>query len=242
MPRSSFECMHDFKRSLLEVETVLMYARRSQHNRLKYASFAKSVVVLLAAKFEAFLEDSISEYIESVEKLELSPNDFPEVLKLHCLDRLIDEKFISDVRGHKSEALEAVARMSGMCHGNDVVASIDIDSKFNYGKHGEKEITKLYSRIGIVNVFESCKISWRQEMLSSETAVSIPISVAPDVNALTAIRNKVLHGDEDVGVSCDQLEGYEQHLVLFCAEITSTLEQMVADLELLRDAKRRATG
>jgi len=229
MPKN-ITCFDDFQSALLEVELILYYARRNQKNSRKYYTFIKSALILLISKFEAFLENLIVDYIELIEKMGLRPEDLPEVLKLHCIDKLIDERFITEIRNHRANVLTTIEMMSRLCFGDDKVESIDIDTSFDYGKHGENSINKLFSRIGIQDVFESCKIYEKRETLSSDEAIDIPVNIAADVNALTNIRNNILHGDATPSLTHEQLENYKKHIIMFSSQLVGVLDNRIDNL------------
>lgn len=223
-------CIDDFNIGLGELNTILYYAKRNQRNRDKYLTFIKSSVILLVSKFEAFLEDSVSDYIKVVENWGLKPSDFPEVLKLYCMDKLIDEKFISNVRKHKSKALVTVERISKFCYGKDEITNVDIDTQFDYGKHGESAITKLFARIGITNVFESCIVYEKKETLAGAKGDLVPVSIVADINALTNIRNNILHGDATPSLTHGQVENYKRHITMFSEKVVEKLEEEIDNL------------
>lgn len=223
-------CIDDFNIALDELKTILYYAKRNQRNRDKYLTFIKSAVILLVAKFEAFLEDSISDYIQGIENIGLKPCDFPEVLKLHSMDKLIDEKFISNVRKHRKESLKTIQRISGFCYGDDAISNISIDTQFDYGKHGESAINRLFSRVGIINIVASCIIYEKKETLAGVKGDLVPINIAADINALTNIRNNILHGDATPSLTHEQIENYKRHIMMFSTKLAEKLDNEIDNL------------
>jgi len=210
---ASFSSVEDFNKSLSEVRIILKRAEKSQRNRKEYDICIKSALLFLVAKFEAFLEDLISDYVQIIESKELCPVDLPEVLKLHYADKLINDKFISELRNHKPSVLRTIMRLSKFCMGQEAVNSIDIDKSFDYGKHGQKAINKLFSRIGIENILSTCTIYEMRETLTGSSRVYIDI--AGDINALTNHRNNILHSDITPSVTHQQINTYHKHLMQF---------------------------
>lgn len=218
----SFSSVEDFNESLSEVRIILRRAEKSQAKRKEYDICIKSALLFLVAKFEAFLENLVSDYIQIIENKELCPADLPDVLKLHYADKLINDKFISELRNHKPSALRTITRLSQFCMGQEAVNSIDIDTSFDYGKHGQKAINKLFSRIGIEDIFSTCTIYEMRETLTGNTRVYIDI--VGDINALTNHRNRILHTDITPSVTHQQINAYHKHLAQFSKKVGKVLE------------------
>jgi len=219
----TFSCVEDFKESLSEVRIILARAKKFQKYPREYNICIKSALLFLVAKFEVFLEDLVFEYIQMIEHQGLSPEHFPEILKLYSLDKLVSDTFVLDVRKHRSRALQTVNKISKLCVGNEIIDSIDIDKSFNYGKHGEKEIIHLFSRIGIENIFSLCDIYEMQETVSGRTRIKI--NLVADINSITAHRNNILHNDITPNITHDQISLYKKHLTQFSSKIKKILNQ-----------------
>ncbi len=218
----SFSSVEDFNKSLSEVRIILRRAEKSQKNRKEYDICIKSALLFLVAKFEAFLEDLVSDYIQIIENKGLCPADLPDVLKLHYADKLINDKFISQLRNHNPSALRTITSLSKFCMGQEAVNSIDIDASFDYGKHGQKAINNLFSRIGIEDILSTCTIYEMRETLTSHSRVYIDI--AGDINALTNHRNNILHADITPSVTHQQISTYHKHLMQFSRKVGNVLE------------------
>ena len=223
-----FPSRDNFLGSLSEVQRILRRARRSRSITAEYNICIKSALLFLVAKFEAFLEDVISEYVQVVENTGLCPSELPDVLKLHCADNLIDEKFISDLRHHRPSALRTIERVSKLCIGEDSVTSLDLDKTFDYGRHGQKAIVRLFSRIGVTDVFESCPIFEYVQTITGR--VRVPIHIQGDINALTNYRNTILHDDVTPSVTHQQIRDYQKHLVQFSNRLIRVLDDRVSHI------------
>ena len=219
---SSFSSIEDFNKSLSEVQIILRRAGKNQKNSKEYDICIKSALLFLVAKFEAFLENLVSDYVQIIEKKGLCPADLPDVLKLQYADKLIDDKFVSELRNHKPGALRTITLLSKFCVGHEAVNSIDIDKSFDYGKHGQKAINNLFSRIGIEDIISTCTIYEMRETITGHTRVNI--NIAADINALTNHRNKILHTDSTPSVTHQQISTYQKHLIKFSTKIGKVLE------------------
>jgi hypothetical protein len=218
-------CAIDFTHSLKEVEIILKWAEKYPR---EYDVCIKSALLFLVAKFETFLEDLVSNYIQTIEKKGLSPRHFPEIMKLHSIDNIISETFIADVRKHKPRALQTIIKLSRLCVGDDSISSIDIDKSFDYGKHGEKAIDHLFSRIGVEDVFSLCDIYELRDTLAGKNRVKI--NMVADINSLTNHRNSILHNDSTPNITHLQIASYEKHLIQFSKKITKVLESQLDNL------------
>jgi hypothetical protein len=223
-----FPSKDNFLGSLSEVQLILRRARRSRSITTEYNICIKSALLFLVAKFEAFLEDAISEYVQFVENAGLCPSELPDVLKLHCADNLIDEKFISDLRHHRPSALPTIERVSKLCVGEESVTFLDLDKAFDYGRHGQKAIVRLFSRIGVTDVFESCPIFEYVQTITGR--VRVPIDIQGDINALTNYRNTILHDDVTPSVTHQQIRDYQKHLVQFANRLVRVLDDRVSHI------------
>lgn len=72
-----------FEQTLKEVEILIEIAKEcEQDNQTKYSAINKSAFLLLASKFEKFIEKTLEDYIDSVCNLNLSCTQIPEILLL----------------------------------------------------------------------------------------------------------------------------------------------------------------
>jgi len=218
---SNFSCLDDFSNSLAEVQIILKQAEKKHENTKEYNICIKSALLFLVAKFEAFLEDLVTEYIHAIENKNLNHSSLPKVLKLHAIDKIIDEKFLSDVWNHKANAIQTIEKLAKLCVGDQKIDLIEIDKKFDYGKHGQKAINTLFSRIGVDNVFSECKIYEKQESLIGKNRIEINITA--DINSLTFFRNNILHDDITPSITHPQITTYKKHLLKFSKKLDKTL-------------------
>jgi hypothetical protein len=224
-------CAEDFINSLKEVQLIINRAVKHQQNPREYEICVKSALLFLVSKFETFLEDLVQSYIHIIENKKLPPHLLPEAIKLHSLDNLVDDKFISDVRNHKPRALISITKISKLCVGDELIDNITIDKGFDYGKHGEKAIVHLFSRIGIEDIFSLCDLYELQDTLLGKTKVKI--NIIADINSITNHRNNILHNDLTPNVTHDQIFLYKKHLVQFSKRICNILEFKLANLAVV---------
>ena len=116
-------------------------------------------------------------------------------------------------------------------HSGHQIDSVKIDNSFDYGKHGQNAILKLFSRIGIEDIFEICTIYEIEESLSAEPETAQMIDIVADINSMTHIRNNILHTDATPNLTHSQILEYKKHLVLFADKLVQVLEDSLGALE-----------
>jgi len=227
---SSFPCHDEFIYALHEVDILLKIAEGHQKKPLEYGTFNKACLLFLVAKLEVFLEEVVSEYAFRIEQLELPSERFPDIIKLHCSKYLIDEQFLTALDNLKTSSIERLKEISLLWHSGHQINSIKIDNSFDYGKHGQNAILKLFSRIGIEDIFEICPIYEIEESLSEEPETAQMIDIVADINSMTGIRNNILHTDATPNLTHSQILEYKKHLVLLADKLVQVLEDSLGAL------------
>jgi hypothetical protein len=228
---SSFSCHDEFISALHEVDILLKVAEGHQKKPLEYAIFNKACLLFLVAKLEVFLEEVVSEYTFRIEQLKLPSERFPDIIKLHCSKYLIDDQFLTALDNLKTSSIERLKEISLLWNSGHQINSIKIDNSFDYGKHGQNAIRKLFSRIGIEDIFEICPIYEIEETISDEPETAQMIDIVADINSMTGIRNNILHTDANPNLTHSQIFEYKKHLVLFADKLVQVLEDSLGALE-----------
>lgn len=231
---STFICQDEFIAALKEVEILISVAEAHQKKPIEYSIFNKACLLFLVAKFEVFLEEAVTEYIFKLEKMKLPTTHIPEIIKLHSAKHLINEQFLSSLENRKPSAIARLKELSLLWNTSHILETIKIDSSFDYGKHGQNAISKLFARIGIDDIFKECVIYETQESLSEDTMTSLPIDVATDVNSMTGIRNNILHTDATPNLTHWQILEYTKHLILFANKLVTVLDASLSNLRIER--------
>jgi hypothetical protein len=228
---SYFSCHDEFIYALHEVDILLKVAEGHQKKPLEYATFNKACLLFLVAKLEVFLEEVVREYTFRIEQLKLPSERFPDIIKLHCSKYLIDEQFLTALDKSRTSSIERLKEISLLWHSGHQINSVKIDNSFDYGKHGQNAILKLFSRIGIENIFEICPIYETEESLTDEPETTQMIDIVADINSMTGIRNNILHSDATPNLTHFQILEYRKHLVLFADKLVQVLEDSLGALE-----------
>lgn len=222
---SFLSCHDEFISALNEVDILLTVAEAHERKPLEYAIFNKACLLFLVAKLEVFLEEVVGEYAFRLAQLKLPSERFPDIIKLHCARYLIDGQFLAALDNLKPSSIERLKEISVLWHSGHEVDSIRIDNTFDYGKHGQNTIVKLFSRIGIKDIFEICPVCEPEESLSGESVTARTIDIAADINSMTGIRNNILHTDATPNLTHTQISEYKSHLVLFAEKLDQVLRE-----------------
>jgi hypothetical protein len=187
------DAKEEFEEAIKEIDLLIDYAKRNQKNINKYATFNKSAVVLLCAKFEAFLEGFLEEY--ACMHLEKSTNknlnlDFQE----HLIDCIMES--LSVTKSNKIKRKAHIKSLITLC-GDDEVVDIEefkYNNKFNYGKHGQTEVERLLKGFGFSNFLSEDHVKLFFEKF----------------NSLNGMRNNIIHQDKTPSLTHQTVGEYKE--------------------------------
>lgn len=222
----------DFLGNLEEVNILLQSADEcSPEDELKYATYNKSAILLLAGKFENFAESIAEQYIFVVNSLRLKTHILPEPLRIQHSFSMINKLPKSNISGQRSTIVKIFADLSNVWHVDAELDSLDIVCKFSYGKHGEKEFKKLFATVGIDDVFNEVKVMVEQESILGEGENDkYEIDIKGTINSITHIRNNILHQNASPSLTTEAIKNYLNELRMFAFELVNYLNSSVASL------------
>ena len=196
------------RNNIVEINTILNYARQNQADIQKYQMFNKIAVVLLCTKFEVFLEDFMDEHSRMVVQGHTNTS-IPSKMK----DTYIDTAVIS-ASGVKNKTIRNSFLQSLMTllknDGSSIASIMNIrpSTKFAFGKHGQKEIESMFERHGLGTFVKSADAQADLRLM----------------NSLFSIRNNVIHEDASPGLTHQTIESHRDNIIHFVglveAEIT----------------------
>ena len=189
---SQFLCHDDFISALDEVDILLAVAEEHQRKALEYTTFNKVCLLFLVAKLEVFLEEIVAEYTFRLQQLKLPAGRFPDIIKLHSARYMIDDQFLNALDNLKLSAVERLKEISLLWHSEHQLDSIKIDNSFDYGKHGENAIVRLFSCVGIEDIFTMCPVYETEESLSGESETPRRFDIVADINSILALPASVI--------------------------------------------------
>ena len=187
------------RESMSEIDTILSYASHNTTNIEKYQMFNKIAIVLLSTKFEVFIEEFIEEH--SLKTIQGHTNaTLPAVVKNAYIDTAIEKTVNVKSRTDKNSYLQSLLKLMGS-DGASISSIVNIrpSVKFNYGKHGQKEIEALFDRHGLGAFIKSSQ---------SQTCLAM-------LNSLIAIRNNVIHQDVSPGLTHQTIKNHKENVINF---------------------------
>lgn len=220
----TFSSLDEFENALEEVKILLSCAKEREEDATRYSLFNKSAILFLTSKFESFLENTIEEHSYRISQSKPLSSQIPKLVKLHISKFRIDNDFMHALRQEKETAAITLSELSQLWNDSSYIEKLNINSKFDYGKHGEAEIIRLFRRVGIENIFLSCPVYEQIESLNEETS-TIQVEIQSDVNALIGYRNYIIHNDGSPNITHEQIENYVAHLLEFAREIEKCLQK-----------------
>lgn len=207
---NKMESIDHFKSNLREIDTLLEYAKDNESDVEKYQLFNKVAIVLLSTKFEVFLEDFIEEHslrcLEGHTNLTL-PAELKETYATTAAESIINEKNKDKKRQYLTSIVTLFNTHETKLQGLHIIRP---SLKFNYGKHGQKEIEKMFSRHGLNPFF---------------TEESDTKNILMKINSLIEIRNNVIHQDSTPSMTHQTIDGYKMNLLEFAKILESHIEK-----------------
>lgn len=196
-----FSATSGFNSAIVEVDILITYAGRNTRNIDKYATFNKSALILLCSKFEAFIEEFLEEY--SYECCQICDNkNLDTALFNHLLEVQINH--LEKVKNNQTRRLPVLQNISLLVDANtNSLIGFKVDSKFNFGKHGQKELTNLLTKFGFKS-FNDRKITE---------------NFYRKFNSLFNIRNNIIHEDATPSLTHQDVKDFKILLQTFCNDL-----------------------
>ena len=148
---SIFESINKFNDECeTEIGKLIEFSKNNQEN---IQLFISSAVVLLGAKFESCIESLIEEYVYKINS-ESNKENIPNELKYSsiynklCIYKENINKNYFDCFSTNVDFLEDFSEFVRTIMNNS--SELKINNKFSYGKHGYKELDKLFKNIAMV--------------------------------------------------------------------------------------------
>ena len=225
-----FDATASFDSALAEVDHLLSHAKYSQSNRQDYLTYLKAALVLLGAKFEAFAENIIENYIDRLLVLTPKTRHISRDLRIHSTTYLLAQCMQGQPFSAKPIAISNLEAAAALWNDEGLHAALTVSNKFNYGKHGSVELRSLFQRIGIVDILKDCLIS----TVSADTMLGAAPARTPitaDIDSFTNIRNNIIHNDANPGnITHQQIHGYMEKLWEFGYVVDLRLENELVQI------------
>jgi|GEM_PF-1137165 len=235
----NFESFEGFVEALEEVDILLTQAEECIKDTLKYSVFNKSAVIFLLTKLESYMENVVNDFCFRLSELNLPAKKIPLPIRFQASLDILSGNFLDKLKksqtSNKKKLLpdmqvkEILNKLSAIWVEDGLLDQIQVNNKFSYGTHGEKEIRRLFCRIGIYDIFEKCLIDKRVDVLFGEA--SYKISFASDINSLTGYRNTIIHSDSTPSLTHDQIKEYKDNVCKFAYQIDNVLYKWLKEIE-----------
>jgi hypothetical protein len=226
-----FDATTSFDAALAEVDHLLELAKRSQTKRHDYLTYLKAALVLLGAKFEAFAENIIDNYVDRLVELAPKTKHISRELRVHSTTLLLSQCMNGPHFSAKSAAISNLESASALWHGEGQHSALTVSNKFSYGKHGSGELRSLFQRIGIPDILTDCHIS----TTSTDTMIGTVTSrtaITADIDSFTNIRNNIIHSDSNPSnITYQQIHEYKEKLWEFGYAVDLRLERELVSVE-----------
>jgi len=202
------ESISRFDSSLLEIDVLLEYAKRNTNEVNRYQMFIKSSIVLLMTKFEVFIENFLDEHSERARRGHDSIT-YPQVLKYYLSNNAASQILETKKNNQKKKIIDELKVLfSDSPESLNAIKIIKPDVKFNYGKHGQREIERLFGINGLKSFIEQEKIQ----------------SLLEDINSCINIRNNIIHQDAAPSITHGDVARYKNSISMFKSELEKEIE------------------
>lgn len=260
-------CFGDFRTALTEVDSLLdktssVGTRNASESTMPQPSdtefesaVVKASIVLLAAKFEVFVEKIVQTFFDSCVKRGIASSDFLHsaalfshqeytILSQRIRELAVDPKSIRDnqkaklkhidLMKYQAKALQQLVDLWNPARGDEIEVKPNIQGLkqfkigFSYGKHGAGALESLFAKIGIIDMFNKVPLSIAENTYL-EGGVERKESYAGRFNSFTNFRNLIIHADSKGQLTLQQCREYRLHLEQFADQITQYLEIKLAE-------------
>lgn len=197
------ESIDDFRNSLTEVDTLVLYARRNVSYIEKYKLFNKTAIILLCSHFEVFVEAFISEHVDVLKKCYRS-DSLPQYMKDNYINDTI--KGLKDLAfpSRKVKPLKALFRLHDSVSTNmATIGDLELDMRYTFGKHGQEETEKIFKKFGF-------------EAFVNSSSFQDPFR---KMNSAISIRNNIIHEGSAPSLTHSDVEGFEQEFLRFANDL-----------------------
>lgn len=185
----NFEATQDFQVSLLDVETLISYAKfeAEKGEDKKRELFLKLSVSSLVTKFQVFIEKLLEEYRFNVTTSNKKLHEFPLHLRLNSIKIYSSENVIHDKLSNPlkyniqtfDNLKEIIGQLTGVCDDDKVITKeFKVNTKFPLGKNGSGEVISLFKQFNGEDIFKGTKtdsstldeILWKRHTIIHEDA------------------------------------------------------------------------
>lgn len=194
-----WDSIKDFTDSLNEIDFLIAYAKRNEKNIAKYRLFNKTAVILLLTKFENFIETFLEEHSYYVLEKHTS-STLPARMKVQYIVNAIEKATGFPDSTKKAKEIENLkCLLSEKETKLDTLKDYRPRTTFNYGKHGSKEIEKMFQIHALDDFITKPEI----------------VMILKGMDSLIAIRNNIIHQDATPSLTHNDIEQHKNKIIRF---------------------------
>ncbi len=216
-----FTAKDDFFDALQEVNDLLTLAEQ-EASVIRKLTFVKSSLLFLTTQLEVLFENLVEEYVFLMKQHIKKPEKVPEPIILSAINIHLSEELLLKVKNKNSKCIEPLKKISSILS-RESLDYIAVDNRFSYGKHGSKELESLLNRIGVSGIFDKCKVTETRESLLTDEDEVIEINVKSRFDALTGIRNAIIHENKNPNVTTESLRKDVEYMCTFIDKVVDYL-------------------
>ena len=192
--------------------------------------YFKVIILLLCAKLEKFVKDSINEYIDSLLSKSLTKEQLPETFVLEIIknellkvEDMKIEKYITD------ERCKDRAKVFSLIWDTKYILKHITKSEFvvSISNNGTNAFENAYKKIGFPNIIKSLP-DYEQQTDMVDVTTSVSHSICNTINKIIAMRNKIIHDDATPSVTINDVDLFVAICTDFVTKIDAILTESLA--------------
>lgn len=219
----NFQSYYKCRKELFNINITIKYIENQLgSNPSIYDLLCRGNLIIIGTLFESFCENIIQEYIDFItvefNNNRINFNNLPESLQGYVSKKLVTKHFKKEFETmHADQVFTMMSNFLVFLNHNPFIINDELEeiNKFSFGKHGEKELKKLFKRVGIKieNYFENFS----------------------DLNNYFNLRNGIIHPQDILTtytVNITDLKKYNKLLFLYIYKLRSILNTELKNLNL----------
>lgn len=147
------------------------------------------IIIDVVTSFEVYIERLLKQFIKKYNMIGLPSCRLNKKIKIECSKKIIKQLQVILEHEHKEvEASKKLIEISDIwSEGKEI--TVDLETKYPRGKHGEVQFSKLFQKVGIDNIFCRINVESNEESMVSEDEFNI----SNFVQEITTKRNLAIH-------------------------------------------------
>ncbi len=147
------------------------------------------IVIDIVTSLEVYIERLLKQFLRNYNSLGLLSCSLNKKIKLEYSKIVV--KQLQELLNHEHKDQESSKKLEeiGNIWGVGKKVTVDLETKYPRGKHGEMQLTKLFQKIGIENIFSRINVETPTESMVDDSKLDVPVFV----QEITEKRNLAIH-------------------------------------------------